>query len=109
MSALCQKQTHALRQLRPLLLQEIANFRQQLAWARTAPISRRLRKRSTESYCGITTTFRNDTITKCAPRDGIVSASRIRCRKHQCVTDRYRYLYRYRTRRDRHQFQTSAV
>src|SRR6516225_1827606 len=70
--------------LRPLLLQEIANFRQQLAWARTAPISR-----STASHCGITTTFRNDTITKCTLRDGIVSASPIRCRKHQCITDRY--------------------
>jgi len=33
MSALCHKRTDALQQLRPLLLQESANFCQQLAWA----------------------------------------------------------------------------
>ena len=41
---------------------------------RQAPISRRLRERSIAFCCGTTMSFRNGTITKCAPHDGISSA-----------------------------------
>ena len=51
----------------------------QVAFAKAVPTSRRLRERSIVFCCGTTTSFRNGTITKRAPRDGIVSVIPTRC------------------------------